>query len=131
MMTSPVGSVCRSGGAYFGGTQDQPPPWWTNNPELEEIKRRALAELLGDGDDDDREPAGPPKYPDPVLNEVLTGACKRELGAARDDVARARERYADAVLAARTAGLSWGEIGRVLGVSRQQLHRRFSRRASA
>jgi DNA-directed RNA polymerase specialized sigma24 family protein len=77
--------------------QDQPPPWWTNNPELEEIKRRALAELLGDG----------------------------------DDVARARELYADAVLAARTAGLSWGEIGRVLGVSRQQLHRRFSRRASA
>jgi hypothetical protein len=104
--------------------EGRPKPWWEDNAELEEIKRRALADLLGECEDDG-EPAGPPA-PDPVLYEVLTGTCKRELGAAR-----ARMRYADAVLAARTAGLSWGEIGRVLGVSRQQLHRRFSRRASA
>jgi DNA-directed RNA polymerase specialized sigma24 family protein len=49
----------------------------------------------------------------------------RELAAAREDMARARSRYADAVRAARMRGLSWGEIGRVLGVSKQQLHRRF------
>jgi hypothetical protein len=40
----------------------------------------------------------------------------------RDDLVRSNARYADAVKAARTAELSWGEIGCVLGVS---LHRRF------
>ena len=69
-----------------------------------------------------------PDKPDPVLADILSGgACIRELAAACDDVARANARYADAVQKARIAGLSWGEIGRVLGVSRQQLHRRFSR----
>lgn len=63
--------------------------------------------------------------PDPVLIEILSGGSWRELAAARDDLARARNRYADAVRTARTCGLSWGEIGRVLGVSKQQLHRRF------
>jgi DNA-directed RNA polymerase specialized sigma24 family protein len=68
--------------------------------------------------------------PDPVLADLLSGGASiRELSAARDDVARANARYADAVQRARAAGLSWGEIGRILGVSRQQLHRRFSRRA--
>ena len=33
--------------------------------------------------------------------------------------------YAEAVRAARAAGMSWGEIGRVLGVAKQLLHRRF------
>ena len=33
-----------------------------------------------------------------------------------------------AVLAARKAGLSWAEIGRLLGTSRQQVHRQFHRR---
>ncbi|RAV11694.1 hypothetical protein DQP55_13230 [Mycolicibacterium sp. GF69] len=89
-----------------------------------------MEELLGTGDDDERDRPLAPAEPDPVLAEILTGACWRELGAARDDLARARQRYAASVDAARTAGLSWGEIGRVLGVSRQQLHRRFSRRAS-
>ena len=110
--------------------EGRPKPWWEDNAELKEIQRRALADLLGDEDEPKREPAGPPQ-PDPVLAEVLTGARRRELGAARDNLASARKRYADAVLSAREAGLSWGEIGRVLGVSRQQVHRRFSRPASA
>jgi DNA-directed RNA polymerase specialized sigma24 family protein len=49
-----------------------------------------------------------------------------ELAAARDDLARTRDRYQAAVLNARAAGFSWGEIGGLLGVSRQQLHRRYS-----
>jgi DNA-directed RNA polymerase specialized sigma24 family protein len=66
----------------------------------------------------------------PVLADILGGgASVRELNAARDDLARANTRYVDAVYNARASGLSWGEIGRILGVSRQQLHRRFSRRA--
>ena len=60
-----------------------------------------------------------------VVCDLLSGASRRELAAARDDLARVRIRYADAVRAARTVGLSWGEIGRVLGVSKQLLHRRF------
>jgi hypothetical protein len=32
--------------------------------------------------------------------------------------------------AARTAGFSWTEIGRLLGVSRQQVHRKFGRAES-
>lgn len=89
---------------------------------MSEIARRALAEL-----ELEIERAGPPApvVPDPVVAELSTGACWRELGAARDDLARAKERYHAAVLNARAAGLSWGEIGHVLGVSRQQLHRRY------
>ncbi|MFL6087132.1 MAG: helix-turn-helix domain-containing protein [Mycobacterium sp.] len=41
----------------------------------------------------------------------------------------ARTRYRDAVLAARAAGYSWTEIGRLLGVSRQQVHRQFRARS--
>ena len=95
-------------------------PWRMDDPELAAIHRGTLEELerreaITVEDD----------QPDPVLIDVLSGASLRELAAARDDLARARSRYADAVQAARTRGLSWGEIGRVLGVSRQQLHRRF------
>jgi hypothetical protein len=60
-----------------------------------------------------------------VHNELMNGSCWHELRRARDDLARARARYADAVKAARAVGFSWGEIGRVLGVPRQLLHRRF------
>ena len=66
-----------------------------------------------------------PTGPDPVYAEVVSGACWRELAAARDDLHRARLRYADAVRKARVAGFSWGELGRVLGVSKQSLHQRF------
>ena len=64
--------------------------------------------------------------PDPVVQDFYSGASLQALAAARDDLEHARARYADAVRSARTVGLSWGEIGRVLGVSRQVLHRRFS-----
>jgi len=49
----------------------------------------------------------------------------RELADARDDLQRARARYEQAVLAGRAAGLSWSEIGKVLGVPKQLLHGRF------
>ncbi len=78
-----------------------------------------------DFDWDDCEPVVP-AGPDPVLSDVWDGTCVRGLARARDDLSLARERYYAAVLNARAAGLSWGEIGNVLGVSRQQLHRRFS-----
>lgn len=61
-----------------------------------------------------------------VAADMFTGARWREPGTARDDPARTRDQYQAAVLNARAAGLSWGEIGAVLGVSRQQLHRRYS-----
>ena len=91
-----------------------------DDPELAAIRRGILEEL-----DRAETRAVEDDKPDPVLNDVLSGASWRELAAAHDDMARARSRYADAVRAARTRGLSWGEIGRVLGVSKQQLHRRF------
>lgn len=94
--------------------------WWMNDPTIAAIRRDVLEEIANAEarpDVDDK--------PDLVLHEVLSGASWRELAAARDDLARARNRYADAVSAARTRGLSWAEIGRVLGVSKQQLHRRF------
>jgi DNA-directed RNA polymerase specialized sigma24 family protein len=100
-------------------------PWWADDPELAAIRRGVLEEL----ERAERAPIEPDK-PDPVLADIWSGASIRELSAARDDVARANARYTEAVHKARAAGLSWGEIGRILGVSRQQLHRRFSRPAS-
>lgn len=99
-------------------------PWWENNPEIAALGRRALEELEEAARQ--AELAGPvPSGPDPVVQDFYSGASKRELAAARDDLIRARNRYADAVHGARACGLSWGEIARVLGVSRQVLHRRF------
>jgi hypothetical protein len=72
-----------------------------------------------------RGPRGP-DVPDPVLADILSGACRRELRVARDGLIEAHDRYDAAALKARTAGLSWGEIGVVLGVARQELHRRYS-----
>jgi hypothetical protein len=97
-------------------------PRWSQNPGPSEIGRRALEEL-----ELELERAGPPgsDVRDPVVAEIFSGACWRELGAARDDLNRAKGRYHDAVLGARDAGLSWGEIARVIGTTRQQLHRRF------
>ncbi len=62
---------------------------------------------------------------DPLFDDVSSGAGIRELRDARDDLVRAKARYDDAVRAARSFGLSWGQIGGILGVSRQQLHRRY------
>ncbi len=82
---------------------------------------------LDDVDDPD-DPDELDEPPDPVMTELLIGRCWRELGEARDALARAGARYDAAVLAARTAGFSWREIGSVLGVSKQQLHRQFGTR---
>jgi hypothetical protein len=100
-------------------------PWWKNDPEIA-ARRRAVMEELERAE---RQPIRP-DVPCPVLADILNGGASiRELNAAREDLARANARYVDAVHKARAAGLSWGEIGRILGVSRQQLHRRFSRPA--
>lgn len=99
-------------------------PWWADDPEIAGIRRGVMEEIERAG----REPIRP-DVPDPVLVDILSGASVRELSAARDDLARAHTRYAAAIRKGRAAGLSWGEIGRILGVSRQQLHRRFSRPA--
>ncbi len=62
---------------------------------------------------------------DPVLADVLGGVSVRELAGARDDLDRSKWRYEQATRAARVAGCPWSEIGRVLGESKQALHRRF------
>jgi DNA-directed RNA polymerase specialized sigma24 family protein len=102
----------------------QEKPWWADDPEIAAIRRGVMEDIERAG----REPIRP-DVQDPVLVDILSGASVRELSAARDDLARAHARYADAIRKGRAAGLSWGEIGRILGVSRQQLHRRFSRPA--
>ena len=99
---------------------ERPKPWWQDDPTLLAI-RRAVLEEIANGESR----GGYVDTPDPIVHDVLSGGSWRELAAARDDLARAKTRYADAVHAARTCGLTWGEIARVLGVSRQQLHRRF------
>lgn len=97
--------------------------WWESDPTIQARRREALEEI-------ERAPArdAAPNDPDPVLLELLSGACVRELVASLNDLDRATVRYAAAVCAARAAGLSWAEIGRVLGVSKQALQRRFGSR---
>jgi hypothetical protein len=95
-------------------------PWWANDPTIAALGQAALEELL---QGPPRPPA--PVGPDPVVAEVTSGASWRGLTEARDDLDHARLRYAEAVRDARAAGFSWGGIGRVLGVSKQSLHRRF------
>jgi DNA invertase Pin-like site-specific DNA recombinase len=76
-------------------------PWWKDDPELIALRERALAGIEGAPE--------------------LVGV---------DELEAVRARYRNAVAAARTAGLSWTEIGRLLGVSRQQVYRRFRRRVA-
>lgn len=99
-----------------------PQPWWATDPDIAAINQAVIEEFV-ERPPQPRPPA--PTEPDPVLVDVLSGAITRKLAEARDDLHRAKQRYADAIGAARAAGLSWGEIGQVLGVSRQSLHRRF------
>jgi hypothetical protein len=105
-----------AGGVSVGTRQ----PPWMNDPVMQELRRAALEEI-------ERAPDRPPHSGeiDPVLAEVLGGAGVRELAAARDDLERAKRRYVGAIRGARVAGLSWSEIGRVMGESKQALHRRF------
>ena len=97
---------------------DDRKPWWAEDPDLMDIHRRTIEEL------EQGEPIAS-DAPDPVVLDALSGASWRELAKARDDLARARVRYEKSIRAARAGGFSWGEIGRVLGVPRQLLHRRF------
>ena len=94
------------GGAPMGDHE----PWWANDPELAAIRRAVEEDLERAG----RRPIQPDR-PDPVLADLLSG------GASVRELAAARRRSG-----ARAAGLSWAEIGRILGVSKQLLHRRFS-----
>jgi DNA-directed RNA polymerase specialized sigma24 family protein len=107
--------------------EDGRQPWWATDPELIEIQRRTFEEFQRELEK--REPL-PPASPDPVLNELFGAASWRELANARDELASARARYEQAVQNARAAGLSWAEIGRVLGVPKQLLHRRFRSRTT-
>jgi hypothetical protein len=95
-------------------------PWWASDPQTAEMRRRALEEI-------EQAPSRPPipDGPDPVFVEIASGASGRELADARDDLDRARLRYAEAIRAGRVAGYSWAEIGCLLGVSKQSLHRGF------
>jgi DNA-directed RNA polymerase specialized sigma24 family protein len=102
-------------------------PWWMDDPELIGIGQRTLEEL--ERAVDEYEPNSSDE-PDPVVAEIYSGEARRALSAARDDLAAVRQRYEGAVFAARTAGFSWTEIGRILGVSRQQVHRQFSARSA-
>ncbi|MDT5000368.1 MAG: hypothetical protein QOK12_2473 [Mycobacterium sp.] len=95
-------------------------PWWVSDPTIAALRRKALEEI---GQAQPRPPV--PDGPDPVFVEIASGACGRELADARDDLDRARLRYAEAIRAGRVAGYSWAEIGCLLGVSKQSLHRRF------
>ena len=101
---------------------DNGKPWWMDDPELTALGERTLEELQRSIDKS--EPVQSDE-PDPVIADFYSGACKVALAAARDDLAGARARYQDAVVAARAAGLSWTEIGRLLVVSSQQLPRQF------
>ncbi|WP_422748826.1 hypothetical protein ACN27E_10480 [Mycobacterium sp. WMMD1722] len=82
-------------------------PWWATDPNLAEILKRSReefeAELEARAPRSQPEDAAERDVPDPVLNDIWSGTSKRELAAARDDLAS------------------------ILGVSRQTLHRRFAK----
>lgn len=83
-----------------------------------------LANGFDDEDDDWSFDDEPPK-PDPIVADVFGGISRRALAEARDNLSGATTQYEQAVRQARANGWSWAEIGRILGVSRQVLHRRF------
>jgi DNA-directed RNA polymerase specialized sigma24 family protein len=108
------------------GTNEVAQPWWASDPAIAAARDevdRWLAEAEADADTEPA-PAAADDF-SAIHREVSTGACRTELRRAREDLARARQRYAAAVKAARAVGYSWGEIGQVLGVPRQSVHRRF------
>jgi hypothetical protein len=115
----------RSGAAGAGtdGAAEVSEPWWANHPVIA-AKRREVEEWL-----ESIEAMEPVPLHDDSLEaihrQISTGECRQELREARRDLDRARVRYADAIRTARAVGYSWGEIGELVGVARQLLHRRF------
>jgi DNA-directed RNA polymerase specialized sigma24 family protein len=99
--------------------------WWMDDPDIGALRERALNDLERASAEADLTSLD---EPDPVVAEIYSGAASRALSTVRDELADVRARYKNAVLEARTAGLSWTEIGRLLGVSRQQVHRQFGAR---
>ncbi|QNJ92548.1 hypothetical protein HZU40_31225 [Mycolicibacterium fluoranthenivorans] len=95
---------------------------WRDDPTLTDTARQALEAL-------ERAAQGPPPPDhDPVFQEFCSGAIARKLAMVRDERERILADYDATVFKARQAGMSWGEIGRRLGVSRQQLHRSYAGR---
>ncbi|MDH6245605.1 hypothetical protein [Mycobacterium sp. OTB74] len=68
--------------------------------------------------------AEPAPDPDPVLADLHV-ISRRALAGARDNLAEVRKQYEQAARQARANGWNRAEIARVLGVSRQLLHKRF------
>lgn len=95
-------------------------PWWATNPAI-----IAAREEVDKWIESAEQNPVPDDTSDAVHHEAISGSRWRELRGAREDLDRARVRYANAVRAARAVGFSWGEIGRLLGVPRQLVHRRF------
>ncbi|MUL47385.1 hypothetical protein FZI85_12580 [Mycobacterium sp. CBMA293] len=81
-----------------------------------------------DAEDDDWSFDEKPPQPDPVAADVFGGISRRALTQARDNLVCATTQYEEAVRQARANGWTWAEIGRILGVSRQVLHKRFRNR---
>lgn len=106
-------------------TADTPEPWWANDPELKEFQRQSWEAFQRELDA--HEPITPAS-PSPAAWMDARG-CVRELAYVRDHLAQARTRYDEAILTSRAVGLSWGQIGKVLRVSRQYLHRRYGARS--
>lgn len=101
---------------------DKSEPWWANDPELKEFFRRSQEQL--EREIAAHEPIAPGDPPEPLW-DLSIGTRVHALGLARDDLVRAQARYEQAILAGRQASLSWAQIGRVLGGSKQRLHSRF------
>ncbi|MGJ6122250.1 hypothetical protein QN239_06710 [Mycolicibacterium sp. Y3] len=97
---------------------------WRDDPTLTDTARQALEAL-------ERAGQGPPLLDhDPVFQEFCSGTIARKLAMVRDERERILADYDATVFKARQAGMSWGEIGRRLGVSRQQLHRSYAGRCA-
>lgn len=60
-------------------------------------------------------------------SEMRDAAHLREVAAARQAVSDAEQRLREAVAAARAAGDPWSAIGAMLGMSKQNAHRKFGR----
>ncbi|MCV7356491.1 hypothetical protein [Mycolicibacterium fluoranthenivorans] len=97
---------------------------WRDDPTLTDTARQALEALERAGQ------GPPPPDHDPVFQEFCSGAIARKLAMVRDERERILAEYDATVFKARQAGMSWGEIGRRLGVSRQQLHRSYAGRCA-